>query len=210
MKMLIVGERINTSRKVLNEAVERPDGAQISAEARRQTDAEAAYIDVNAGSRSGTEMADVTWLVETVEGAVETPLSLDSPDPRILLAMCNKVKKAPPINSTTAEHKRFEEMQAVFQERKSNIVALCMDDRGIPASTDQVLENAQFLVAGLSKIGVPLERIYLDPLIQPVSVNSKNGTWSWKPFAVSMRSFREYEPSAVFPTCPMACRIGFS
>jgi cobalamin-dependent methionine synthase I len=176
MKMLIVGERINTSRKALNEAVERRDGASISAEARKQSDAGAAYIDVNAGSRIGTEMADVTWLVETVEAAVETPLSLDSPDPRVLLAMCKKVRKSPLINSTTAERKRFEEMQTVFQERESDIVALCMDDRGIPSSADQVLENAHFLVSGLSKIGVPLERIHLDPLIQPVSVKSKNGS----------------------------------
>ncbi len=86
------------------------------------------------------------------------------------------MREAPLINSTTAERKRFEEMQAVFQERESGIVALCMDDRGIPSSSDQVLENAHFLVTGLNKIGVPLERIHLDPLIQPVSVKSTNGS----------------------------------
>ena len=173
--MLIVGERINTSRKAVNEAVENRNAAYIAEDAKKQSEAGAHYIDVNAGSRIGSELADITWLVETVEGAVENPLSLDSPDPKVLLALAKRVKKDPMINSTTAERPRFEQMKSVFQERESQIIALCMDERGIPTSTDQALENASFLVKSLTQLGVPLRNIHLDPMIQPISVNKDNG-----------------------------------
>jgi cobalamin-dependent methionine synthase I len=173
--MRIVGERINTSRKLVNDAVENRNAVYIADDAKKQAEAGVNYIDVNAGSRIGTEMEDIAWLVETVEGAVEIPLSLDSPDPKVLLSMCKKAKKKPMVNSTTAERPRFEQMKPVFQEREIDIVALCMDERGIPSSVDQALENASFLVKNLTQMGIPLPNIYLDPMIQPISVNKDNG-----------------------------------
>ena len=139
--MLIVGERINTSRKAVNEAVEKRDAASITADVQEQAKAGAHYIDVNAGSRIGSEMEDLNWLVEVVEAAVDVPLSLDSPDPKVLRAMVKKLKKKPMVNSTTAEKARFEAMKAVVQERECEIVALCMDERGIPSSVDLALRT---------------------------------------------------------------------
>jgi 5-methyltetrahydrofolate--homocysteine methyltransferase len=173
--MLIVGERINTSRKPVNEAVEKRDAAYITADVQKQVKAGADYIDVNSGSRIGSEKEDLSWLVEVIEAAVDVPLALDSPDPQVLLAMVKKVKQKPLVNSTTAEASRFEAMKAVMQERECDIVALCMDERGIPQSVDQVLENGTHLVENLTKLGIPIERIHLDPMIQPISVNKDNG-----------------------------------
>ena len=173
--MLIVGERINTSRKPVNKAVENRDAAYITADVQKQVKAGADYIDVNSGSRIGSEKKDLSWLVEVIEAAVDVPLALDSPDPQVLLAMVKKVKQKPLVNSTTAEASRFEAMKAVMQERECDIVALCMDERGIPQSVDQVLENGTHLVENLTKLGIPIERIHLDPMIQPISVNKDNG-----------------------------------
>ena len=173
--MLIVGERINTSRKAVNEAVEKRDILFITADVRKQVKAGVDYIDVNAGSRIGSELKDLQWLVEVVEAAVDVPLAVDSPDPSVLLAMVKKVKQKPMINSTTAEAKRFEATKAVIQERECALVALCMDDRGIPRAVDQVLENASFLVQNLTKLGMDIQNIHLDPMMQPISVNKDNG-----------------------------------
>jgi cobalamin-dependent methionine synthase I len=173
--MLIVGERINTSRKPVDEAVEKHDTAYIAGDVKRQVQAGVDFIDVNAGSRHGRELDDLKWLVEVVEGAVETPLALDSPDAKVLLEMVKRVKKPPMVNSTTAEKKRFECMIPVIQERNCDIVALCMDDEGIPASVEESMKTAFFLVNELTKLGMPPSNIHLDPLTQPISVKSKNG-----------------------------------
>ena len=189
--MLIVGERINTSRKSVNEAVAKRDAAYIMADVQKQVKAGADYIDVNAGSRIGSEMEDLQWLVGVVEAAVDVPLAVDSPDPKVLQAIARKVKQRPMINSTTAESPRFEAMKGVLQERECDIVALCMDDRGIPKTVDEALNNASFLVQNLTQLGVPLERIHLDPMIQPISVNKDNGFLAVETIRSLKREFPE-------------------
>jgi cobalamin-dependent methionine synthase I len=189
--MLIVGERINTSRKSVNEAVEQRDAAYITADVQRQVKAGADYIDVNAGSRIGSEMDDLQWLVGVVEAAVNVPLAVDSPDPKILQAIARQVKKRPMINSTTAELSRWEAMKGVLQERECDIVALCMDDRGIPKTVDEALQNASFLVRNLTQLGVPLERIHLDPMIQPIGMNTGNGSLAMETIRGLKREFPE-------------------
>lgn len=161
--MLIVGERINTSRHSVNEAVEKRDAAYIMADVQKQVKAGADYIDVNAGSRIGSEMDDMKWLVEVVEAAVDVPVAVDSPDPKVLQAIARMVKQRPMINSTTAESTRLEAMKGVLQERECDIVALCMDDRGIPKTVDEALNNASFLVQNLTQLGVPSRESTLIP-----------------------------------------------
>jgi cobalamin-dependent methionine synthase I len=171
--MLIVGERINTSRKAVNEAVEKRDVAYIQADVKAQVEGGADIIDVNAGSRSLSELDDLQWLISVIEEAVPARLSLDSSNPEVLAAVVGRVRDLPMLNSTTAEKARFEKMAPVIKARECDIVALCIGDRGIPKTVDQVLENGARLVGDLEAIGVKRERIYLDPLVQAVSVDNK-------------------------------------
>ncbi len=171
--MLIVGERINTSRKAVNEAVEKRDVAYIEADVKAQVEAGADIIDVNAGSRSASELDDLRWLIDVIEKVVGARLSLDSSNPDVLAAVVGTVRELPMINSTTAEKARFEKMAPVIKARECDVVALCIDERGVPKTADQTLENAKKLVRDLEAIGVKRERIYLDPLVQAVSVDNK-------------------------------------
>ncbi len=78
--MIVVGEKINTSRKSIAEAVEKRDVDFIVKVAQAQVDAGATYIDVNAGTLLEEEIDALCWLVQTVQGAIDIPLSLDSPN----------------------------------------------------------------------------------------------------------------------------------
>jgi 5-methyltetrahydrofolate--homocysteine methyltransferase len=173
--MLIIGERINTSRKEIDEAVERKDAGFIRADVRAQVEGGAHIIDINAGSRALSEMADLIWLIDVIQEAVDARLSLDSSDPRCLGETIERVRDVPMLNSTTAEKARFEQMKPVIEKRECEVVALCMDDRGIPRSVEHVLENAEKLVSDLEKLEVKRENIFLDPLIQAISTDSSAG-----------------------------------
>lgn len=173
--MIIIGERINTSRKEIDEAVERRDAVLIQSDVRAQMDAGAHLIDVNAGSRRGSEVNDLLWLMEVIQDAVPVRLSLDSSDPDCLLQVIDKVRDLPMINSTSAEKARFDKMVPLLEKRECEIVALCTDNRGVPKHVDQVLENAERLIRDLEAIGVKKERIYLDPVIQAVSTDIEAG-----------------------------------
>ncbi len=172
--MLIVGERINTSRKSVKEAVANRNAAYIQADVKSQLESGADLIDVNAGSRHTSEIDDLLWLIDVIQEAVpQARLCLDSPVPESLNAVLGHVNHPPMLNSTTGEKARFQAMAQVIGSRDCDIVALCIDDRGIPTSADQTMENAARLISDLEALGVKRGRIYVDPVIQAVSTNPK-------------------------------------
>lgn len=172
--MIVIGERINTSRKAINEAMERRDKKFFQDEAAKQEAAGASYIDVNCGSRLKSEYDDFLWLLEVVQEVISIPVSLDSPSAQVLEAGLKNVDKRPLVNSITLEKERFEEIAPIVEGDKANIVALCMDNEGIPNNTPRIVENAVLLVEKLEKLGLKREGIFLDPLIQPLSVDTEN------------------------------------
>jgi cobalamin-dependent methionine synthase I len=170
--MLIVGERINTSRKPVYEAVDGRDASYIVSDVKMQIDSGADLIDVNAGSRRNSEIEDLAWLIENIQKELpQARLCVDSPNPESIKAVLDRVEKVPMINSTTMEKSRFEAMAPIIQMRECDIVALCIDDRGIPKSAEQALENASKLIVEIEKLGVERSRIFVDPVIQAASAN---------------------------------------
>lgn len=171
----VIGERINTTLKKVQAAVADRDAEYIKDDVMKQTEAGATYIDVNAGARIGHEEADMRWLLEVVQQATSLPLCLDSPDPKILELAYGLVTEKPMINSISLEKDRFDPMIKYLQGKECRIIALCMDDSGMPKSADDIVARAVSLVGELEKIGFKRDDIFLDPLIQPMSVDITNG-----------------------------------
>ena len=72
--VLIIGERINSSRQLISQAIERHDEEFIRKEAVKQAEAGADYIDVNAGTFLDREAECLSWLVEVVQEATDKPV----------------------------------------------------------------------------------------------------------------------------------------
>jgi cobalamin-dependent methionine synthase I len=79
------------------------------------------------------------------------------------------------INSISLEKDRYERLLPVISGTAFHVVALCMSDEGMPETTDQRMSIAEKLVNSLVKNGIPLDHIYVDPLVQPVSTNNRFG-----------------------------------
>jgi cobalamin-dependent methionine synthase I len=171
---LVVGERINTSRKRVQEAVSRRDAAYIQQDVLAQQEKGASYIDVNAGARIGHEKKDMEWLITVIQEVVTVPLCLDSPDPDVLKIACEMLKKPPMINSISLEKKRFQTMVPFLNGKECKIVALCMDDSGLPVNSRDTIDRAKKIVEGIEKTGISRDSIFVDPLIQPISTNTSN------------------------------------
>lgn len=169
--MLIVGERINTSRKNIRPAVEKRDRDFIQQEARLQVEAGAARIDVNCGTRVKEEAEDLVWLVKTVQEAVAVPLCLDSPNPLALEKALASHKGKALVNSITLEKERLEKILPLIKKSKSAVVALTMDDRGMPTDTATRVEIASRLLERLEGEGVKREDVYFDPLVRPLATD---------------------------------------
>jgi 5-methyltetrahydrofolate--homocysteine methyltransferase len=173
--MIIVGELINSSRKAIPPLIEGKDTAAIQDLARRQREAGAAYIDVNAGTFVAQETEYLCWLVTTVQAAVDAPLCLDSPNPGALEKALALHKGKAMINSITAEKARYGTIVPLVKKYKSAVVALCMDDCGMPESAAERIGVAESLAGRLAGEGVPLDDVYFDPLVRPVSTDPRYG-----------------------------------
>jgi len=173
--MQIVGELINASRKAIAASIEEQDAEAIQKVAKEQFDCGADFIDVNAGIFVGKEPGYIRWLVETVQQVVEVPCCIDSPDPKAIEAGLAAHKGTPMINSISLEKDRYEALMPVLAGTDLKVVALCMSDEGMPETVDDRMAIADKLVNGLLQNNVPLQNIYVDPLVQPVSVNERFG-----------------------------------
>lgn len=188
--MLIVAERINASRKAIRAALEAMDVAAIQQEARAQDAAGAHYIDVNGGTFPGREAELLTWLVETVQEVTDKPLCLDSSDADALAAALPKVKVAAPmINSINLERDRYARVLPLALERKAKLIALCQGE-DVPASTAQrKVDLASQLVERLTGAGIPLDDIYVDPLVFPLGTDSQSAQATIDAIGVIMQRF---------------------
>jgi 5-methyltetrahydrofolate--homocysteine methyltransferase len=188
--MLIVAERINASRKAIRAALETLDAAAIQQEARAQDAAGAHYIDVNGGTFPGREPELLTWLVETVQQVTEKPLCLDSPDAAALAAALPKVRtRAPMINSINLERDRYERVLPLAREVRAKLIALCQGE-GVPATTsEQKVALAAELVERLTRDGIALDDIYVDPLVMPLGTDSSSAAATIQAIGEIMRRF---------------------
>ena len=173
--MIIIGELINASRKAIKAAIEAGDADAIRKVAKDQAEAGADYIDVNAGIFVGREPEYLRWLVETVQQAVDKPCAIDSPDPKAIEAALSVHRGTPMINSISLEKERWEKLLPIIAGTDMKVIALCMSDAGMPQSVAERMKIAEELADGLVKNNVPLENIFVDPLVQPVSVDNTFG-----------------------------------
>ncbi|HUS57201.1 MAG TPA: dihydropteroate synthase [Planctomycetota bacterium] len=171
--MLIVGERINSSRKRIRQAIEKRDSAFIQKEARKQFDAGATYIDVNAGTSVSREVEDLKWLVQTVQAAVDAPLCIDSPSHEAQAQALALHKGLPLVNSITAEKERAEAILPLVKKYNARVVGLTMGSGGMPASKEERMEAAAQIVAMVKGAGICLENLYFDPAVSAVSADQK-------------------------------------
>jgi len=172
--MLIVAERINSSRKSISEAIQAQDADFIRNEARSQVEAGANYIDVNAGSFIGQETEYLCWLVEVVQGATDLPLCLDSPDPAAIAAALKLVKQPCLINSITMEKQRRDGILPLIKQYGTRIVGLCQSDTGMGRTVEEKVDIAKQMVNILTKEGVAPGDIFIDPLIYPIATDTQS------------------------------------
>lgn len=192
--MKIIGEKINGTRKRVAQAIGERDTAFIQDLARRQSEAGSAWLDVNAGTHPKQEPDDLVWLVETVQAVVETPLCLDSANPKALAAAIKAVNQTPMINSISGEPQRLEEILPLVAEHSCPVIALAMDAKKIPETAEARVAVVEQILAATQAANIPDEQIYVDPLAMTLSTNVQSAII----FFDILRAIREAHPAVHF------------
>ncbi len=121
--MFIVGEIINSTRKVISQAIEQKNKAYLQDLARRQAAAGAHYIDVNA-AQGMNEIEDMMWLVDLIQEVVDVPTCIDSPSAAALEAGLSRCRQKSMINSISGETERWEDVLPIIKKYQPKVVAL--------------------------------------------------------------------------------------
>jgi cobalamin-dependent methionine synthase I len=175
--MEIIGEKINTTRKNVQKAVEERNSVFIQDLARRQFEAGANYLDVNSGLTLSpqAEAEDFAWLVPTIQEVADVPLCIDSAHKVVIETALKLHKGQAMINSVNGDAANMEMVFSLAKQYECKVVALTSSkETGIPATSTERLKIAEKIAIEAQNYEVALENIYFDPLVMPISTAHTN------------------------------------
>ncbi len=174
--MIVIGEKINATRKAVAAAIETGDDAFIRGLALEQVNAGADYLDVNGGHPT-REAEVMDWLLDLVQETTPAPVSVDSSSPEVVRAALKRLARTKPlVNSITLERERMATYLDLVAEHECGVVALLMSDEGVPKGVDDRKRRAEQLVTALmDDAGKSPDEIYLDPAFLTLYTEERAG-----------------------------------
>lgn len=172
--MIIIGEKINGTIPVVKAAIEKRDADFIAERAIKQTEAGADFIDVCASTAPELEIEALKWLIDVVQDATETPLCIDSPNPRVIEAVFKYAKQPGLLNSISGEGDKCEVLLPLLTSNSWEIVGLTCDDHGIPRDVETKVKITEIMVEKAAKYGITPDRIHLDPCLLALATDNES------------------------------------
>ncbi len=171
-KTLIVGERINpTGKKRFQQALRDHDIDYILSQAIEQEDAGADILDVNVGLPDIDEKELMDCVIRRLQGITTLPLQIDTPDPAVLEHALRIYNGKPLINSVNGKQESIDSVLPLAKKYGAAVVALCLDENGIPAAADGRIAVAERILEAADRYGIPRREIIIDGLTMTVSAD---------------------------------------
>jgi len=162
---VIIGERINpTGRKKLLSELKEGKFDIVKNDAVAQVEAGAKIIDLNAGVPGANEEALLKDMIYAVMDATDMPLCFDTADNKALETALSIYEGKALINSINGEEERLANVLPLVKEYDAVVIALCMDDDGIPPTAEARFKVAAKMIERAGKLGISADRLVIDPL----------------------------------------------
>ncbi len=168
----VIGERINpTGKKKLKEALRSKDYDYVINEALSQEENGADVLDVNAGLPEIDEAETLKRLVREIQAVSSLPLQIDSSDPVAVEQAVRIYNGKPIINSVNGSKESMDTILPIVKKYGTAVVALTLDENGIPPTAQDRLAVAKRIVEEAAKYGISKDDILVDCLVLTVSTN---------------------------------------
>jgi len=197
--MIIIGERINTGFKDIKQAVLDKNPAPLQDWAKQQTAAGAHYLDVNLGAVS-SKAEDMIWMIEQVQAVTQTPISIDTNKLVILREAVKACRKPPLLNSTTCAAEKLNPFIEIASQYGASMIGLAMDESGSAKEVARRVECAGVIAAAWMEAGLPMEHLYLDPIVMPLKFMQDQA----KDFFEAARQFKMLSEPAPHISCGLS------
>ena len=174
-KPVIVGERINpTGKSKFKQALREHNMDYILREAVTQVDAGADILDVNVGLPDIDEKAMMCDAVLAVQKVTDTPLQIDTTNMEAMEAAMRLYNGKPLVNSVSGKQEVMDAVFPLVKKYGGAVVALTLDENGIPATAQGRIEIAEKILAEAEKYGIGREDIVIDALTMTISTGADN------------------------------------
>ncbi len=174
-KPLIIGERVNpTNKPLLKQAIKDDDFDYILSMCVEQTEQGADMLDVNLGMTGIDEKEKLASCIEFVQGVADVPLVIDTSKKDALEKAVRVTNGICVINSVNADEKSAAVVYPIAKKYGSYIIALCLDENGIPKTVDERIRIAERIIKQANSYGIDKSRLIFDPLTMALSVDANN------------------------------------
>ena len=172
IRPVIIGERINpTGKKRFKQALIENDRSYILKEGVSQAESGADILDVNVGIPDIDEKTVLPDTVKSLQAVIDLPLQIDTSD---FIAMEKAVRLyngKPLFNSVNGKQASMDAVFPIAKKYGGAIIALTLDENGIPANAEGRLNIALNILKEAEKYGIKKEDIIFDTLCMTVSAN---------------------------------------
>ncbi len=167
--MFKIGEEIQVISTKVRKAIEGRDKRPIQELAIAQVEHGADALELNIGPQKKAGPEVMEWLVDTVQEVVDATLCLDTTNLAAMEAGLKRAKRQAIVNSTSAEPDRLRDVPPLAAKYDAKLIALTMG-KSIPVEADLRVGIAmEELVPRIMEVGIPMDQVFMDPLILTVS-----------------------------------------
>jgi len=131
------------------------------------------------------------WLMEVVQDATDTPLCIDSPNPRVIEAVFKYANKPGMLNSISEEGDKCEVLLPLMEGNTWEVVGLTCDNNGIPCDLETKVAITRSIVEKAAKYNITPDRIHIDPCVMALSTENN----SMINFAAEIKAIKELYPT---------------
>ncbi|MBC7359652.1 MAG: dihydropteroate synthase [Desulfacinum sp.] len=169
--MKLIGENLNIMSKKYGKALKERDAKTLQELAVQEAEAGMDYIDLNIGPAGKTGEELMSWLVPVIHEVVDLPLALDTSNIKAIEAGLKAHKKGRAmINSIMVRPERMDALLPLAKEYDAEFIGLLWGPEGMPRDENERGALCAELLFRASEMGIPPERIYIDPIQTPVNV----------------------------------------
>lgn len=172
-KPILIGERINpTGKKRFKQALVENDMDYILQEGVNQQDAGVEILDVNVGLPEIDEIQMLTSAVCELQAIINLPLQIDTADAVAMEFALRRYNGKAMINSVNGKETSMKEIFPLVKKYGGVVVALTLDENGIPSTWEGRVEIAKKILATAKEYGIDKKDIIFDTLAMTISADS--------------------------------------
>ncbi|MEE1049783.1 MAG: dihydropteroate synthase, partial [Clostridia bacterium] len=172
---ILIGERINpTGKKRFKQALMENDIDYILSEGVNQQEKGVHILDVNVGLPDIDEEKMLKIALCELQAIIDLPLQIDTADITAMEKALRLYNGKAMINSVNGKKESMEAIFPLVRKYGGVVVALTLDERGIPKTAEGRFEIAQKILATAEKYGIEKKNIIFDTLAMTISADNSS------------------------------------